>query len=109
MSDFSPDEIVVCEIAGDRAVLHVESSAHDTALSAEGFSRSGYEWVRPVADHAHRQQIVRFLMSTGALFLVGRDWSPRDIVELYKREPRERTLQCHFVAQPRDFEYYDIP
>ena len=80
------DEIVVLDVAGDVARLYSATDVHDADLMRAGFLRSGEDLTRPITDDDDRKNLVRTLIGVDALFSSGRDWSPEEIVELYKEQ-----------------------
>lgn len=83
----SPEnEIVVLDVAGKRAMIACGKSAEENHLLTLGFSYEGIYMVRAIADDVDRQNIVCELVRMGALFSSGRDWSPAEIVDLYREQ-----------------------
>lgn len=80
------NEIVVLDIAGSHARLVCENSKAAVSLTAMGFVLESDQFVRPISDLADRQKLVNDLISAGALFSSGRDWSPAELVDLYQEQ-----------------------
>lgn len=80
------DEIVVLDIAGAHARIACEKPSAESALIALGFFHEGEQMVRPILDDADRKNLVIALVQLNALFQSGRDWSPAELMELYRDE-----------------------
>lgn len=78
------DEIVVLDIAGSRARVACGKPDAEAALLALGFVHEGTQMVREISDDAVRQKLVGTLIELKALFSGGRDWSPAELVDLYR-------------------------
>src|SRR5476651_853926 len=78
------DEIIVLDIAGTHARIACEKRSSETALVALGFVHDGEQMVRPILDDADRLNLVIALIQLNALFQGGRDWSPAELMELYR-------------------------
>ncbi|TWB13083.1 hypothetical protein FBZ89_12150 [Nitrospirillum amazonense] len=81
---FPVDKIVVTEIAGKRAVAKASTGPQQQALLNLGFAQATTEFVRPIASNDDRIELVNALITIGALFSGGRDWSPEELVAYYK-------------------------
>lgn len=79
-------EIVVLDIAGNCARVSCTSSDARASLLAMGFVREGDQLVRSVSGDLDRQKIVAGLIALRALFASGRDWSPAELVDLYREQ-----------------------
>lgn len=80
------DEIVVLDIAGTPARVSCTKPDVRATLLAMGFVAEGDQLVRLLSDNADRQQIVAALIAMRALFASGRDWSPAELVDLYREQ-----------------------
>ncbi|WP_062113025.1 hypothetical protein [Collimonas pratensis] len=80
------NEIVVLDIAGARARVVCGKPSVEASLIALGFAPEGDQMARPISDVADRQKIVGALIELGALFAGGRDWSPAELVDLYREQ-----------------------
>lgn len=67
-SKHAKQNIIVKEIAVNRAVLESNGEQHQTDLEAIGFVRDGGRLIRPVADDADRKYLVITLINMNALF-----------------------------------------
>lgn len=77
------DKIIVKDIAGNTAVLHVEDESIGKGLVRLGFKKDGYCFRRPISDDKDRVKLIEDLTEKGALFSKGRDWSPSELIEYY--------------------------
>lgn len=84
--NFLPDGIVVFDIAGNKAKVSCGTQLQEVTLARLGFVSEGTQMVRPIADVHDRVALVGTLIEIGALFPGGRDWSPSEIVDLYKEQ-----------------------
>lgn len=100
------DSVVVVDISGNTARLYSDTESYDEALIEAGFLRSGSDLTRPISDNADRQHVVRTLIGIDALFSSGRDWSPEDIVEMFKEQGLSN--QSYHVISWRNPETYSI-
>lgn len=80
------NELVVLDIAGNRARVQCDVSNIKTVLSSLGFVYEDDHMVREIADDSDRQKLVRELITLGGLFTAGRDWSPSELVEYYREQ-----------------------
>lgn len=78
--------IIVKEIAGNRAVLESNDEQQQTKLEAIGFVRDGGRLIRPVVDDADRKYLIIKLINMNALFSSGRDWSPEELLDYYSEK-----------------------
>ena len=78
--------IVVLDIAGRTARLYCSDKASDAELNKRGFNRCGDVLERSIADESERREVVKLLVEAKALFSAGRDWSPEDVVRLYREQ-----------------------
>ena len=83
---FPSDEIVVTDIAGDKARVHAANSVHKSKLIRIGFSGQADDLVRPVQSVDDRITVLMRLVELGALFSAGRDWSPEEVVKYYHEQ-----------------------
>lgn len=79
-------EIVVLDIAGARARVACGKPDAESSLIALGFVSNGDQMVRQLSDAADRQKLVKALIKMKALFAAGRDWSPAELVDLYREQ-----------------------
>ena len=79
-------EILVSEVAGNRAVLVCEKPSAIASLNKLGFVSQGDQMVRPISDVADRQNIIKQLIELEAVFSSGREWSPEEVVDLYHEQ-----------------------
>lgn len=77
------DRIIVKDIAGDIALLHVEGDFIGKGLVKLGFKKDGHYFRKPITDDKDRVKLIEDLTNRGALFSKGRDWSPSELVEYY--------------------------
>lgn len=62
------DKIIVKDIAGNTAVLHVEDESIGKGLVRLGFKKDGYCFRRPISDDKDRVKLIEDLTERGALF-----------------------------------------
>jgi len=86
LEHFIENEIVVLDIAGARAKVACGKPSVEASLMALGFVPEGDQLARPISDVVDRQEIVGALIRLGALFASGRDWSPAELVDLYREQ-----------------------
>jgi hypothetical protein len=77
-------EIVVLDIAGNRALIACDRPDQYANLVKIGFVAEGGQMARKISDVADRQMIVRVLIEMGAIFSNGRDWCPSALVDFYR-------------------------
>jgi hypothetical protein len=79
MNKMPENELVVLDIAGSfaRVINHVGDSS---LLGQLGFVKSGDQFERPISGMEDREALVKKLISLGALFVCGHDWSPAEVV-----------------------------
>ena len=78
------EEVIVLDIAGNRAMIACERPSVEGALRGLGFLPEGTYLVRGISDDADGKAVVQALVPMGALFSSGKDWSPAELVELYR-------------------------
>jgi hypothetical protein len=83
---FPVDEIVVTDIAGDKARVHATNSVHKSELIRLGFIGQNDDLVRPLHSVDDRIRVLVRLIDLGALFSAGRDWSPEEVVQYYHEQ-----------------------
>jgi hypothetical protein len=83
---FPIDEIVVTDIAGDKARVHATNSVHKSELTRIGFIGQNDDLVRPIHSVDDRLKVLVRLIELGALFSAGRDWSPEEVVQYYREQ-----------------------
>ncbi|MTV41476.1 hypothetical protein [Duganella radicis] len=83
---FPENEIVVLDIAGERALVGGGESSDTNALLALGFNPEGAYFVRKIVDDEDRRNIIYKLVEMSALFSSGRDWSPAELMDLYREQ-----------------------
>jgi hypothetical protein len=82
------DNLVVLDIAGNRAVLETADENKKNELSSIGFVCDGNRLTRPIVDDSERQRLVEKLINMDALFSEGRDWSPAELLDYYCEQGR---------------------
>lgn len=80
------NEIIVLDIAGEYARIACDDQKNREALERIGFVLGKDQMIRPIADVSDRQELVRILINLSAIFSGGRDWSPAEIVDLYREQ-----------------------
>lgn len=80
MNEMPKNEIVVVDIAGSLARVVVPRSEDTALLEQIGFARSGDQFERTISGMEDREALVKKLISFGALFVCGHDWSPAEVV-----------------------------
>ena len=80
------DEIVVVDIAGKRAVVSCGNPTRQRELLDLGFIQDGTNFTRKINDKSDRENISRELIKMDALFSSGNDWSPAELLELYREQ-----------------------
>lgn len=80
------NELVVLDIAGNRARAKCDLPNMESALLSLGFIHEDDQMVREIIDDLDRQRLVRELISLDALFTAGRDWSPSELVDYYREQ-----------------------
>ncbi len=83
---FPINEIVVTDIAGDKARVHATNPVHKSELLRIGFSGPTDDLVRPLQSVDDRIKVLVRLIELGALFSIGRDWSPEEVVKYYHEQ-----------------------
>lgn len=86
MKNIPENEIVVLDIAGAYARVECSDQEDLASLAKLGFILEDGQLVRPIADVFDRQKLVRALIELRALFSAGRDWSPAELVDLFREE-----------------------
>lgn len=80
-----PDnEILVRDIAGDRALVQTNCRRKKRDLSRLGFTEKDGYLNRTIADTDDRRRLLESLIDLDALFSYGRDWCPSELVEYYR-------------------------
>ena len=104
MMQASINELIVTDIAGNFARLICENTNTFSVLESMGFSQEDKHFVRSIKDDADRLQLVLALIDMNALFSSGRDWSPAELVELYRDEGRvTKNFRIITWTAPGDF------
>jgi hypothetical protein len=86
---FPINEIIVLDIAGERALVHAANSSQRRNLKHIGFAEGDDDrMVMPLHDDDARVRVMAKLIDLGALFSDGRDWCPAALVQYY----HERSL-----------------
>jgi hypothetical protein len=85
MKPFST-ELTVLDLAGSKIRVTSNDATHQAALLALGFIAQGDQLVCPVQDDAHRKSIAQALVNMNAVFSEGRDWSPAELMALYREQ-----------------------
>jgi hypothetical protein len=80
------DEIVVHDIAGNRALVSCTKPSAEVDLRCLGFVQDGDGLVRAISDENDRKSLVEELVRLNALFSEGRDWSPAELLHLYREQ-----------------------
>ena len=78
------NEIIVLDIAGEKAILCCRKKSVESQLTALGFINDNARLMRAVVDTADREILVRSLIELDALFAAGPGWSPAELVALYR-------------------------
>jgi hypothetical protein len=86
MMNTPKNELIVLDIAGNRASVTCDSPSMESTLCALGFSCENDQMVRKITDDSDRQCVVRELIALDALFSAGRDWSPSELVDYYREQ-----------------------
>lgn len=81
---YPDNKIIVLDVAGKRATIICEDKMNVDNLLSMGFRREGAYLVRAIADDADRQDTIRELVRMEALFSGGKDWSPAEVLDLYR-------------------------
>lgn len=85
-----PDaEVIVVDIAGNKARLVVTDEKRIEALQEIGFERQGDQFVRVIVDDNDRKALVRALIRLDAVFSGGAGWSPSDLLQYYVKQGEE--------------------
>ncbi|WP_287881314.1 hypothetical protein [Aquitalea sp.] len=87
--------IVVNDIAGSSAVVSTGNNLLINDLLKFGFQPNAEKLCIDIESDEHRQIIVKYLISKGALFSSGKDWSPEELVKYYKEIGK---LNCEFKS-----------
>lgn len=77
------NEIIVLELAGDHAIVECVDSTLADQLVKLGFSIDKGKFYHPISDMDARIDISRKLISLGAIFSHGKDWSPADLIQYF--------------------------
>lgn len=80
------DEIVVLDLAGDCVRIFCKDPKCIGFVLALGFHVDGDQLVKAVLDDAERQQLTHELIKLRAVFSVGRDWSPAELLDYYREQ-----------------------
>ncbi|MGG7604690.1 hypothetical protein [Massilia sp. BKSP1R2A-1] len=81
------NEIIVLDIAGERALVHAANSFQRRELRRIGFAEGlDDRMVMPLHDDDARVRVVVRLIDLGALFSDGRDWCPAALVHYYREQ-----------------------
>ncbi|WP_426197403.1 hypothetical protein [Massilia sp. DWR3-1-1] len=80
------DEIVVIDIAGNRAVVICENRTKQMELVALGFTQDKINFLKKVNNKLERTDICRALVNMNSLFSSGNGWSPAQLLELYREQ-----------------------
>ncbi|MFM2448597.1 MAG: hypothetical protein RIS44_1047 [Pseudomonadota bacterium] len=83
---FPPTAPTVLDLAGSKIRVTSNDATHQAALMNLGFIAQGDQLVCPVADDAHRKSIAQALVNMNAVFSEGRDWSPAELMALYREQ-----------------------
>jgi hypothetical protein len=81
---FLDDEILVREIAGDRARVQTSCPGKKRDLSRLGFIEKDDYLTRTITNTDDRRRLLESLIDLDALFSYGRDWCPSELVEYYR-------------------------
>ena len=80
------NEIIVLDLAGNHARIACTSPVDISALNALGFQAEGDQLVKAVSGVAERQKLVHELIKLHAVFSVGKDWSPAELLQYYRQQ-----------------------
>lgn len=86
-----PNEIIVLDIAGSHARVGCARLGCSVlekikALASLGFVPDGDQMVMQIGDDRSRVLLVQALIGIGALFVGGKNWSPSEIVDLFREQ-----------------------
>lgn len=80
------DEIIVMDIAGTSAIIACENPKRQIELVDLGFIKEQSNFTRKIIDKLDRLNICRELVNKNALFSSGKDWSPAELLALYREQ-----------------------
>lgn len=107
--NYSTDQITVLEIAGNRSRIHCTAKSQISILENIGFTAEGDFMTMYIADDTQRRQIVSKLVSMGALFAAGRDWSPSELAGYFRDQGVfSGAYKEIFWRGPGEFEIRDL-
>lgn len=80
------DEVIVVDVAGNRARLVVTDDHRVEALQVLGFERQEDQFVRVIEDDDDRRALIHALIKLDAVFSVGPGWSPSELLQYYVKQ-----------------------